>query len=244
MVAEGADVIDVGGESTRPGAYPVPADEELRRVLATLGPLRARVQSPISVDTSKAGVARAALEEGADLINDVTAGRGDPDMLDVVARADVPIVLMHMRGIPATMQECPEYPGDDVLAAVLAFLRERIEVARFHGIGAEKIIVDPGIGFGKTTRHNLTLFDRPDALASPGHPVLTGPSRKRFIGEIAGGAPEDRLEGTAAAVALAVYRGAALVRVHDVAPMVKVVRMAEAFRQVTRDSGSAAAGAR
>ena len=245
MVGEGADAIDLGGESTRPGAVSVPAGEELRRVLPTLRRLRALVQVPISVDTYKAAVARAALDEGADIINDVSAGRFDSGMLDVVATTKVPVILMHMQGTPANMQVHPSYPHDDVVAAVVDFLRERAAAAREAGVRSDRIILDPGVGFGKTTAHNLALISRLDALVALGYPVLAGPSRKRFLGEITGSAPEDRLEGTAAAVALAVDRGAALVRVHDVAAMVRVVRVAEACRRARepapREGGGAAA---
>jgi len=231
MVAEGADALDLGGESTRPGASPVQAEEELRRVLPTLRRLRALVQVPISVDTYKARVARAAIGEGADIINDISAGRLDPEMLAVVAGSDAHIVLMHMQGTPADMQVSPTYPRDDVVTAVVEFLSERATAVQAAGVAPERIILDPGIGFGKSTAHNLALISRLDALVALGYPVMVGPSRKRFVGEITGSGPENRLEGTAAAVALAVDRGSAIVRVHDVAAMVRVVRVAEACRR-------------
>jgi len=186
---------------------------------------------PISVDTYKARVARAAMDEGADIINDVSAGRWDPEMLGVAAASDAHIVLMHMQGTPLDMQVSPSYPCDDVVKAVVDFLRERALVAQRAGVPADRISLDPGIGFGKSTAHNLALMRRLDALVALGYPVLVGPSRKRFLGEITGCGPDDRLEGTAAAVALAVDRGSAMVRVHDVAAMVRVVRVAEACRR-------------
>ena len=231
LVPEGADALDLGGESTRPGATPVPAEEELRRVLPILRRLRALVQVPISVDTYKAQVARAAIEEGADIINDVSAGRFDPDMLAAIAGSEANIILMHMQGTPADMQLNPSYPHDDVVTAVIEFLTERATVAQAAGVKAQRIILDPGIGFGKSMAHNLALISRLDALVAKGYPVMVGPSRKRFVGEVTGSRAENRLEGTAAAVALAVDRGSAIVRVHDVAAMVQVVRVAEACRQ-------------
>jgi dihydropteroate synthase len=233
LVAQGADALDIGAESTRPGASPVPEEEELRRLLPVLRMVRARVDVPISVDTYKAAVARAALDAGADMINDVSAGH-DPAMFRTVAAAGAPIVLMHMRGTPATMQDAPAYPDGDVVGAVRAFLQDRIVAALAAGVERDGIVLDPGIGFGKTVAHNLMLISHLDAIVALGHAVLVGPSRKRFIAAVVGGAPLDRLEGTAAAVALAIDRGASLVRVHDVAPMVRVVRMAEALRRFRR----------
>jgi dihydropteroate synthase len=231
MVEEGADAVDIGGESTRPGATPVPEREEIQRVVPVVRLVRARLDLPISIDTSKAAVARAALDEGADMINDVSAGLFDATMLSLAADRAVPISLMHMQGRPADMQRHPVYPDDDVVAAVQAFLQQRIAAALATGVPPEHVIVDPGIGFGKTTAHNLTLISRLDDIAALGYPVLIGPSRKRFIGAVVGGSPEERFEGTAAAVALSVDRGADLIRVHDVAAMVRVVRLAEAVRR-------------
>jgi dihydropteroate synthase len=239
LVAEGADIVDIGAESTRPGAVALAADEELARLLPALVRVRARVRVPLSVDTSKARVAAAALAAGANMVNDVTAGGGDGEMLPLVARAGVPLVLMHMHGTPPTMQQAPMYPRDDVLGAVVDFLRTRVEAALAAGLSAAQIILDPGIGFGKTTAHNLALLDRLDAVVALGYPVLVGPSRKRFIAEIVGD-DEARQGGTAAAVAIAVDRGAAMVRVHDVRSMVQVTRVAAALR---RQRQHAAAGA-
>jgi len=227
MVAEGAAMLDVGGESTRPGARPVPAEEERRRLLPVLRAVRAAVRVPISVDTSKAAIARLALDEGADLVNDVSAGRFDPALLPLCAERGVPVVLMHMQGTPVTMQADPRY--GDVVAEVAAFLAERARDALAAGVAADGIVVDPGIGFGKTVAHNCALLARLDLVASLGYPVLVGVSRKGFIGELLGGrAAGERLHGTAAAVALAVAKGARLVRVHDVGAMRDVVRVAEA----------------
>src|SRR5436190_3974937 len=227
MVAEGAAMLDVGAESTRPGARPVPGEEERRRLLPVLRAVRAAVRVPISVDTSKAAIARLALEEGADVVNDVSAGRLDPGLLPLCAERGVPVVLMHMQGVPATMQDDPCY--GDVVAEVAAFLAERARAARAAGVAADAIVVDPGIGFGKTVAHNCALLARLDLVASLGYPALVGVSRKGFIGQLLGGRPTgERLHGTAAAVALAVARGARLVRVHDVGAMRDVVRVAEA----------------
>jgi dihydropteroate synthase len=227
MAAAGAGMLDLGAESTRPGAAPVPAAEERRRLLPVLRAVRTAVRLPISVDTSKADVAAAALDAGADVVNDVSAGRWDAEMVPLCARERVPVVLMHMRGTPATMQRDPRYT--DVVTEVRDFLAARAAAARTAGIPADAIILDPGIGFGKTVAHNCRLLRRLDLLAALGYPVLVGVSRKGFIGELAGGrASGERLHGTAAAVALAVAGGARLVRVHDVAAMRDVVRVAEA----------------
>jgi dihydropteroate synthase len=226
MVAEGAALLDVGAESTRPGATPVPAEEELRRLLPVLAAVRAAVRVPLSVDTRKAVVARAALDAGADLVNDVSAGR-DPGMLPLCASAGVPIVLMHMRGEPATMQRRPRYR--DVVAEVAAFLAARATAARRAGVPADAIVVDPGIGFGKTVAHNLALLRHLEVIARLGYPVLVGFSRKSFLGQLLGGAPPaGRLFGGAAAAALAVAGGARILRVHDVAAMRDAAAVAEA----------------
>jgi dihydropteroate synthase len=228
MAEEGADAIDIGGESTRPGSEPVPAEEELRRVLPVLRGLRRVLSLPISVDTYKAEVARRALDEGADLVNDVSALRFDPEMAAVVARERVPVVLMHMQGTPRTMQLAPHYR--DVTAEVAAFLRERVEAAVEAGIARERIILDPGIGFGKTLEHNLTLLRNLPSLASLGRPLLVGVSRKAFIGRILGVDADQRLEGSLAAAVAAVFGGAGLVRVHDVKETVRALKIADAIR--------------
>jgi dihydropteroate synthase len=227
LVEEGADLLDVGGESTRPGAEPVPLEEERRRVLPVVEALAGRAGVPVSVDTTKAAVARAALDAGAAIVNDVSAGRFDPDMLPLCAERGAPVVLMHMLGEPRTMQRDPRY--DDVVREVAAFLAARAEAALAAGVAVDRIVVDPGFGFGKTREHNLVLLRRLDEIVALGYPVLVGTSRKSFIGATLGGLPvEDRLEGTAATVALAVAAGASIVRVHDVRAMARVVRMVEA----------------
>jgi dihydropteroate synthase len=226
MVADGAAMLDLGAESTRPGAAPVPAAEELRRLLPVLRAVRAAVRVPLSVDTSKAEVARAAIGEGADVVNDVTAGR-DPAMFSSCAAAGVPIVLMHMQGTPATMQAAPRY--GDVVSEVVGFLEARAAAAQAAGIARDAIVVDPGIGFGKTVEHNCRLLRRLDALVTLGYPVLVGVSRKGFLGRLLGDREVGaRRFGTAAAVALAVAAGARLVRVHDVAAVRDVVVVTEA----------------
>jgi dihydropteroate synthase len=230
MVADGAGMLDLGAESTRPGALPVSLEDELRRLLPVLHAVRRAVAIPLSVDTSKAEVARQALGAGADVVNDVSAGRRDPAMLPLCAREGVPIVLMHMRGTPATMQQEPRYT--DVVTEVRDFLRERAGAAGDAGIPADAVVLDPGIGFGKTTAHNAALLRRLDVVAALGYPVLVGVSRKGFIGQLLGGrAVGERLFGTAAAVALAVAGGARLVRVHDVAAMRDVVRVVDGVMQ-------------
>jgi len=227
MVAAGAGMLDLGAESTRPGAAPVPVEEELRRLLPVLRAVRAAVRVPLSVDTTKAAVAAAAIAEGADVVNDVSAGRADPAMFASCAGAGVPIVLMHMKGSPATMQAEARY--EDVVGEVASFLSERAGAARAAGIAPDAIVLDPGIGFGKTVEHNCRLLRRLDALVALGYPVLVGVSRKSFLGRLLGGRDaEGRLFGTAAAVALAVAGGATLVRVHDVAAIHDVVVVTEA----------------
>jgi len=227
MVAEGADLLDVGGESTRPGAEAVPTDRDRERVVPVVRRLAADLDVPISVDTRKPEVARAALDAGATIVNDVTAGR-DPAMFDVVRAAGAGMVLMHMRGDPATMQQLTDYA--DVVGEVRAFLAGRIRAASDAGIDAEHLAIDPGLGFAKTLEQNLLLMRHAGALGELGRPVLVGPSRKSFVGRVLGTEVDDRLEGTAAAVAWLVAHGANVVRVHDVKPMVRVIRMVEAIR--------------
>ena len=216
MLDEGARVIDIGGESTRPGADPVSPEEELRRVVPAIREiLAARPEAVISIDTYRAATAEAALEAGAHIVNDVTALRGDPDMTNVVAEAGCPVVLMHMLGEPKTMQQEPHY--DDVVREVRDFLAGRAEHAVAAGIKPENIILDPGIGFGKTLDHNLTLLNRLDAIAELGYPVLLGASRKGFIGKISGiEEAKGRVSGTVATSVLGYERGATSFRVHDV----------------------------
>ena len=228
MLEEGADLLDVGGESTRPGAEPVDEDEELRRVTPAISAILSRLPARVSVDTRHARVAREALAAGAVLVNDVTALTGDPDMLTACRDAHAAVCLMHMRQDPRTMQVHPEY--DDVVSEVAEYLRGRVESCATAGIDREAILVDPGIGFGKTVEHNLDLLDRLHELrVATGMPVLAGPSRKSFIGEVLDLPVEDRLEGTAATVAGAIARGADMVRVHDVREMSRVCRMTDAI---------------
>jgi dihydropteroate synthase len=227
MTDEGADVVDVGGESTRPGSEPVPVREELERVVPVIERLAAHVPVPISVDTRRSEVARAALDVGAAIVNDVSAG-GDPDMFDVVGEARAGYVMMHMLGEPKTMQEDPRY--DDVVAEVTAFLRERLEAARLAGIETDRLAIDPGVGFGKTVEHNLALLHHVEALAALGRPVVYGPSRKRFIGTLLDGAQEhERLEGTLGAVSWLAARGAHVVRVHDVLEVSRALAVVDAI---------------
>lgn len=227
MIREGADVIDVGGESTRPGAAPVSPAEERRRVLPVLERLAAD-GVPLSIDTSKASVAAAAFRAGARILNDVSALRGDPAMARLAARAGVAVLLMHRRGTPRTMQRDPRY-GDPV-ADICRELRGSLAVALRAGIPRDRILVDPGIGFGKKPGHNVEILRRLDELRSLGCAVAVGASRKRFIGHYLGRPVHDRLHGTAATVAAAVLRGADLVRVHDVRAMADVTRMADLLK--------------
>ncbi|MCS7234567.1 MAG: dihydropteroate synthase [Armatimonadota bacterium] len=228
MVAEGADLLDVGGESSRPGADPVPLEEELRRVVPAVRALREVVDVPISVDTTKAEVARQALRAGADLVNDISALRWDPEMVRVVAESGCGVVLMHMKGTPKDMQDDPRYR--DVVAEVRDFLAERVRWAEAHGIPRDRVVVDPGFGFGKRPEHNLELVRHLGVFRELGCPVLLGPSRKSTIGVVLGGLPPpERVEGTAAVVALAVAAGVDVVRVHDVRTMARVVRVADAL---------------
>ena len=229
MVEEGADLIDVGGESTRPGAEPVSAEEELRRILPLLRPLVETLPVPISVDTYKADVAAVVLAEGVDLINDISGLSLDPRMAPVVAEAGAGLVLTHIRGTPRTMQADPKY--DDLLGEVREYLRERILLAEAHGVHPQAIVVDPGIGFGKGLEHNLFLLKHLPELQVLGKPLLVGPSRKSFIGKVLDLPVEERLEGTAAAVAVAIWQGAHILRVHDVQAMVRVARMTDAIRK-------------
>ena len=239
LAAEGAEILDVGGESTRPGAEEVGAEEELRRTEPVVRALAERVAPgaglQISIDTSKLAVAEAALDAGATIVNDVTALRGDPEIAGLVADRGAGLVLMHMLGTPRTMQRDPRY--DDVVEEVRAFLAERIEAAVAAGVAEERIWVDPGIGFGKTLEQNLTLLRRVDELAELGRPVVVGASRKSFIGKIDGSDAAERLGGTIAASVLAVEGGAEVLRVHDVAALAQALRMAEAIREPGRWSG-------
>lgn len=228
MAEAGADVIDIGGESTRPGAEPVAEDEELDRVVPVIRGLRQALRTPLSIDTYKSGVARAALGEGADIVNDISALRFDSEMISVVVEEKIPVVLMHMQGTPKTMQLDPRY--DDVLEEVKNFLVDRVRFARDKGVAPQNIIIDPGIGFGKTLDHNLVLMRGLPALAAMGQPLLVGASRKGFIGRILEVEADERLEGSLAAAVAAVLGGANLVRVHDVKETRRAIRIADAIR--------------
>ena len=225
LVGEGADFIDVGGESTRPGSVSVSPDEEIRRVVPVIRSLAAGTDIPISVDTSKSEVADAALDAGASIVNDISGFSFDPAMARVAASHGASAVLMHIQGTPATMQEDPVYA--DLMGEIASRLRDAIAIAL--GAGVRQVIVDPGIGFGKTAEHNLEILRRLGELAVLGYPVLVGPSRKAFIGAVLGLPVGERLEGTAGAAAVAVMNGANILRVHDVAPIRKVVRMVDAI---------------
>ncbi|MEK7330773.1 MAG: dihydropteroate synthase [Candidatus Eisenbacteria bacterium] len=227
LLAEGADLLDLGAESTRPGAQPVPDDEQWRRLAPVLETLARETDACLSVDTASASVAERALAAGAHVVNDVTA-LGDPAMGGVVASASAGLVLMHMRGTPADMQRDPRY--QDVASEVAAHLAARLDAARAAGVARECVALDPGIGFGKTVRHSLELLARLESLTVLGRPVLVGVSRKSFIGHLLDLPVDQRLEGSLAAAAVAVFLGARIVRTHDVAATVRAVRVAEALR--------------
>jgi len=236
MIAEGADIVDVGGESTRPGGEPVSVEEEIKRVVPVIEALSSRTSTPISVDTTKSEVARAALEAGAAIVNDISALRFDFYVADAVARAGAGLVLMHSRGTPATMHRMP--PVADIMEEVTSSLRASIHMAERRGVARESIVIDPGIGFGKTQEQNLELIAKLDQLSSafPDYSLLVGPSRKSFIGRLLAddtGTPvpsSERLHGTMAVVAIAVLRGAHIVRVHDVKAAVETIRVSESIR--------------
>lgn len=228
MVEEGADIIDIGGESTRPGSQPVPEEEELRRVLPVIEAIRARVDVPLSIDTTKSRVAERALQAGACLVNDISALGFDPQMAETIAEHGALCCLMHIQGTPQTMQQNPQY--DDVVRDICRYFEQRLALAERAGIPRDRIWLDPGIGFGKTVEHNLDILRRLREFTVFGLPLLIGTSRKSFIGKVLGDLPpEERLEGTAATVAVAIVNGANVVRVHDVRAMVRVARMTDAI---------------
>jgi dihydropteroate synthase len=230
MVDEGADIIDVGGESTRPGSEPLPAEEELRRILPVINELARTLKIPLSIDTYKAEIARRALDAGASMVNDISGARFDPDMPEVAAKYNVPIVLMHIKGKPKDMQAHPLYRA--LIPEIIDYLKGSIEKVVNAGVREDMIIVDPGIGFGKTFEHNLTVLNNLQEFTTLGRPLLVGPSRKAFIGKVLGAAsPAERLEGTAAAVAISIMKGANIVRVHDVREMAKVAKVADTIRR-------------
>ena len=231
LVEEGADLLDIGAESTRPGADIVSEVEESRRAIPVVTAVAKAVTIPISIDTSKVAVARAALDAGASLVNDVTALRGDPAMVDLVARTGAGIVLMHMHGTPRTMQQAPHY--SDVVGEISEFFEDRIGFATAHGITRRQIILDPGIGFGKLLAHNLTLLAQLHQFRQFDCPLMVGVSQKSFLGQLVSRPVQERQWATAAAVAMAVDRGAGILRVHDVKAMKDVVRVAAAISQQT-----------
>jgi dihydropteroate synthase len=236
MVAEGADIVDVGGQSSRPGSDPVPEDEELNRIVPVVEALAAEWSGPISIDTYRARVAERAFGAGACIVNDITALGAEPDMARVVAEHDGACILMHMKGTPADMQESPSY--GDLMGEITSFLGDAAERAVAAGVRQDAIAVDPGIGFGKTAAHNLEILRRLPELAVLGRPVLVGPSRKAFIGKILDAPVNDRLEGTLAAAAFAVVQGARILRVHDVKPVARAARMVEACISTAAQPGS------
>ncbi len=228
LVEQGADILDIGAESTRPGAKPVSEQEEIDRVIPVVAALASRVSVPISVDTTKACVAQLALEAGASIINDVSALRFDAGMAPVIARSDAAVVLMHMQGTPQTMQQAPHY--HDVVGEITDFFIERMQAAAQAGIAESRTILDPGIGFGKLLAHNLDILAHLSSFAMLNRPLLVGLSRKGFIGQMIDRPVGQREWGTAAAVVLAVDRGASILRVHDVAMMADVVKVAYAMK--------------
>jgi dihydropteroate synthase len=238
MARDGAAIIDVGGESTRPGSDRVSLDEELARVLPVIERLRAETSAVISIDTYKAEVARQALAAGAALVNDVSALRMDPAMVEVVAETGAPAILMHMQGEPKTMQQDPHY--DDVVDDVRAFLEERMGFALARGVDEEQLLIDPGIGFGKTVAHNLVLLRGLARLKELGRPLVLGASRKRFLGAILGAEPGGRLIGTVASTVIGLMNGADVVRVHDVRENFEALRVVLALREADDEAGPGA----
>jgi dihydropteroate synthase len=231
MVEQGADIIDVGGESTRPGSEPVPAEVEIERIAPVIREIASLTEIVISIDTTKAAVARAALDAGALIVNDISAATFDPEMPSLIAEKSCPAILMHIKGTPKSMQASPVY--DDLMGEVCAFLRERLQALVDAGADEKTLMIDPGIGFGKTLDHNLELLRRLKELKSIGRPIVVGTSRKSTIGKVLGDLPpEQRLEGTAATVALSIVKGADIVRVHDVKEMCRVAKMSDAIVRV------------
>ena len=234
MQDEGADIIDLGAESSRPGAQPIDEREELRRLMPVLEAVRQAVSLPLSVDTTKAAVARRAIQAGASIVNDITALRSDPTMAGLVAETGAAVVLMHMQGTPRTMQQAPHY--ESVVDEICAFLRDRIQAALDAGIRASQIILDPGFGFGKLQEHNLRLLAEFDLFTRLGHPVLVGVSRKQFIGNLVDRPVHERGYGTAGAIAVAVLKGAHILRVHDVRAMKDTASVVSAISRHGRSS--------
>jgi dihydropteroate synthase len=230
MIDNGADIIDIGGESTRPGSDPVSVDEELRRVIPVIEVLSAKTSLPISIDTYKSSVAERALKAGASMVNDISAMRFDPDMPKVVSKYKVPVVIMHIKGSPKNMQENPSY--ESLIPEIMDYFRISIRLAVKFGIPEDLIIIDPGIGFGKTFEQNLEILNNLQEFTFLEKPIVIGPSRKAFIGKILDNAPpKERVEGTASAVAISILKGACIVRVHDVREMVRVAKVADAVKK-------------
>ncbi len=230
MVEEGADIIDIGGESTRPGSEPINIEEELRRTIPVIKGLIGEINVPISIDTYKSEVAQRALDAGASMVNDISGLRFDPKMPELVEQYKVPVVIMHIRGTPKDMQQNPIYEA--LIPEILDYFRYSITIATQSGISDEMIIIDPGIGFGKTYDHNLTLINNLHEFTLLKKPLLIGPSRKAFIGKVLGDVPvAERREGTAAAVAISIMNGANIIRVHDIKEMVRVAKVADAIKK-------------
>jgi dihydropteroate synthase len=227
MAEEGADIIDVGGESSRPGSDPVPLDEELKRVIPVIEGLASRLEIPISVDTYKSQVAERAIEAGAQMINDISGLRFDPQVTAVAARFDTPLIIMHIKGTPKTMQQDPVY--EDLMGEIIDYLREGIAKVEQGGVDPHQVIVDPGIGFGKRVQDNLLIINRLSELNALGRPLLIGTSRKSFIGAVLGAEVHQRGAGTLASVAVSALKGAHIVRVHDVAPIKQTIDMVDAI---------------
>jgi dihydropteroate synthase len=237
MISQGADIVDIGGESSRPGARPIPEAVEMERVVPVVGGLRHETGALLSVDTTKSSVAKAALDAGADMVNDISALRFDPEMAGLAARYGAPVILMHMRGTPETMQKSPFY--EDLFGEIRLFLKTRIEVAQYCGIDRDRIIVDPGIGFGKGFEDNLRLINNLDFLSGLGCPICIGVSRKSFLGNILGLPPAERLEGTIAAGVISIVRGAHILRVHDVREGRRAADSADAILAAPGDAPAA-----
>ncbi len=230
MVKEGADIIDVGGESTRPGSEPITIEEEMKRTIPVVETLAENIKVPISIDTYKSEVAKSALYSGASMVNDIGGLRFDPKMLEVVSQYKVPVVIMHIKGTPKDMQQNPVY--DALIPEIMDYMREGIRTAKQSGISEDKIIIDPGIGFGKSFTHNLEIMNKLREFTLLKKPILIGPSRKAFIGKILGDVPvTERLEGTAATVAISIMNGANIIRVHDVKEMVEVAKVVDAIKR-------------
>ena len=234
MQAEGADIIDIGAESSRPGAHPIDEREELRRLIPVVEAVRAAVSLPISVDTTKAAVARSAIQAGVAIVNDISALQGDSSMAQLVAETGVGVVLMHMQGTPQTMQQSPRY--GNVVEEVMAFLQQRAQVAIACGVRSSQIVLDPGFGFGKLQEHNLRMLAEFEAFTTLGYPVLAGVSRKQFIGNLTRQPVHDREFGNAGAIAVAVLKGAHIIRVHDVRAMKDTATVVSAISRHARSS--------